>query len=286
MHACNILILDENSYLKQYYTAPAFNITEIPFQFTLVSSKREVLEKLTTGTFTILLLSLQEQIDTICPFIEQLFPCSIPKILFWDDSDYSVLLYFLAHNIFATPKKKINIAELIELIRCAQETYENTEELHLLSCTEQWIECIIPSKKYYLPRVSQWFIRFLDFLEQKELHKIMYAFRELLQNAIEHGNKYEPTKRIRIRLNMTPNSLLFYIQDEGEGFDLQNLPHALIGKSKNETMDVMMYRRQQGMRLGGLGIASVFAIADEVIYNQLGNSVLMIKYLPIDPNEN
>jgi two-component system, OmpR family, response regulator len=39
------------------------------------------------------------------------------------------------------------------------------------------------------------------------------------------------------------------------------------------------YRSQNGMRPGGFGIMMVKQIADELMYNQHGNEVVMVKYL-------
>lgn len=276
MNSCRVLILDEDCYIRMHYLSL---ITLLP-KSNIVSSKQEVINKLSNDNFQVIIYSCENNFADISHFLENLLTFSIKIILLWDKNDPAVLLHFLSHGVFACPNKQINSTELSELVQCACDTYDHKDELQLISCKIDWIEWIIPSQSYYIPRISNWIHRFLFRLSNKDAVKLMYAFRELLQNALEHGNHYLPDKKILVRYNLGHNCIIFFIQDEGNGFDLSSLPHALVGKTKKKTMEVMMYRKRKGMRPGGLGIASIFSIADEVIYNQTGNGVLIIKYLP------
>ena len=53
---------------------------------------------------------------------------------------------------------------------------------------------------------------------------IMVAVTESVNNAIRHGNKSNKDKNVRISLSLNDKLLKFRIQDEGDGFDYQNLP--------------------------------------------------------------
>ncbi len=46
------------------------------------------------------------------------------------------------------------------------------------------------------------------------------ALREALANAIKHGNKLNPDKRVFVHMALSPGSeLRIVVEDEGEGFD-------------------------------------------------------------------
>jgi len=46
------------------------------------------------------------------------------------------------------------------------------------------------------------------------------ALREALANAIKHGNKLNPEKRVFVHMALEPNvELRIVVEDEGEGFD-------------------------------------------------------------------
>ena len=53
---------------------------------------------------------------------------------------------------------------------------------------------------------------------------IMVAVTESVNNAIVHGNKCDKDKNVNISLEMGDHALKFIIEDEGPGFDYQNLP--------------------------------------------------------------
>ena len=53
---------------------------------------------------------------------------------------------------------------------------------------------------------------------------ILIAVTEAVNNAIHHGNKSNPAKNVSVEIEKTEEQLLFRIEDEGEGFDFNNLP--------------------------------------------------------------
>ncbi len=53
---------------------------------------------------------------------------------------------------------------------------------------------------------------------------ILIALTEAVNNAIVHGNKLEADKQVRLSVSHEGQVLKFTIQDEGPGFDYENLP--------------------------------------------------------------
>src|SRR5690242_5840604 len=53
---------------------------------------------------------------------------------------------------------------------------------------------------------------------------ILVAITEAVNNAIYHGNKSDPGKKIHIAFNSDPKKMTFSIRDEGKGFDFEHLP--------------------------------------------------------------
>ena len=53
---------------------------------------------------------------------------------------------------------------------------------------------------------------------------MLVALTEAVTNAIYHGNKSDPGKKVRIHYGCVHNTLTFTIADEGPGFDFYNLP--------------------------------------------------------------
>ena len=53
------------------------------------------------------------------------------------------------------------------------------------------------------------------------------AIRECAVNAVVHGNRYNLNKKVHLTIARTPGSVVIKIADEGEGFELEDLPDPL-----------------------------------------------------------
>ena len=53
---------------------------------------------------------------------------------------------------------------------------------------------------------------------------MLVAITEAVTNAIYHGNKADPKKKISVSYNLSSHNLSFTITDQGPGFDYYNLP--------------------------------------------------------------
>jgi anti-sigma regulatory factor (Ser/Thr protein kinase) len=99
-----------------------------------------------------------------------------------------------------------------------------------------------------------------------------------LLNAIEHGGKLDPQQWVRVSRIRTRRTLVFHIVDPGEGFCRFNVLHAAISNRENPLAHVQ-FREQIGARPGGFGMLIATRTVDEVIYNEQGNQVVLIKHL-------
>ena len=53
---------------------------------------------------------------------------------------------------------------------------------------------------------------------------VKLALEEALINAIKHGNRLDPKKRVHVKAIVTPRKVDIVIEDEGPGFDRANVP--------------------------------------------------------------
>ena len=63
--------------------------------------------------------------------------------------------------------------------------------------------------------------------DQDDQHKIGIAVRECLVNAVIHGNRYNVRKKVHLAVSRSPGRLEVRIGDEGEHFDMSQLPDPL-----------------------------------------------------------
>ena len=96
-----------------------------------------------------------------------------------------------------------------------------------------------------------------------EKSNLFAALDEAFVNAVKHGNKFDVKKLVRIAAEVSRDEARFTIEDEGEGFDVQNIPDPLDPQNLFKT--------------SGRGVLFIYNIMDEVKYNDRGNRLTMVK---------
>lgn len=59
---------------------------------------------------------------------------------------------------------------------------------------------------------------------EREVFGIKLALEEALVNAIKHGNKLDPTKKVHVQYSVSPDRFDIRIADEGAGFNPCDIP--------------------------------------------------------------
>jgi len=108
---------------------------------------------------------------------------------------------------------------------------------------------------------------------------IMQALREILMNAMEHGAAFNPEQVVEVTCIHTGRAMVFYLRDPGSGFRRESLSHAAIANPSDNPTSHIVQREEEGMRPGGYGLLVAGGTVDELIYSEIGNEVLLIKYL-------
>ena len=107
---------------------------------------------------------------------------------------------------------------------------------------------------------------FIDTLSQKygfsdEIYaNVLTCLSEATVNAIIHGNKENPDKKVYVNLEVIEDKrLIFTISDEGDGFDFNNLPDPTAPENLEN--------------LTGRGVFIIKRLADQCIFNSKGNEL-------------
>lgn len=177
----------------------------------------------------------------------------------------------------AAPAEKVLLLDDERLARFADLPPESIE---LISATPNWVELLVSSTRE-AAEIAQAFVANLEAdLPHELINSIRQALRELLLNAVEWGGKLDPNQKVRIARLRYPRMLLYFVADPGAGFSFEGLAHAAVHQTSAEAIArVAIVRDELGMRPGGFGIAMARAIADELLYNEAQNEVVLIKYL-------
>lgn len=93
---------------------------------------------------------------------------------------------------------------------------------------------------------------------------VKLALEEAMTNAFRHGNRCDPSKHIIVRYEVTSERIEIEINDEGEGFEPDEVPDPTLP----ENID----------RPHGRGIMLMRSYLDKVEYGEGGHSVRLVKF--------
>jgi serine/threonine-protein kinase RsbW len=99
-------------------------------------------------------------------------------------------------------------------------------------------------------------------------HWMSVAIRESVTNAVRHGNKLDPRKRVTVCFEYRAPEFIVIVEDEGEGFNPESVPDPLAEENL--------------LRASGRGIFFMKNFMDEVSYRfepNRGTRVTMMKRL-------
>ncbi len=103
----------------------------------------------------------------------------------------------------------------------------------------------------------------MDFPEI-DVFSIRLSLEESVTNAVIHGNKDDPEKRVVIEYAIYPDRADLSVTDEGNGFDYDQVEDCTAPDNI--------------MRPGGRGVCLIHRFMDEISYNETGNCVQMVRY--------
>jgi anti-sigma regulatory factor (Ser/Thr protein kinase) len=109
--------------------------------------------------------------------------------------------------------------------------------------------------------------------------EMLQALHEILLNAMEHGAAFNPEQVIEVTAVRTGRAFVFYVRDPGSGFRRESLSELAMVNPEQDPLLHIVKREAEGMRPGGYGLLLASGTVDELIYSEIGNEVLLIKYI-------
>ena len=100
--------------------------------------------------------------------------------------------------------------------------------------------------------------------DKDDIFAVHLTFEEAFLNAVKHGNKNDPSKKVKIDYSVTQEKVEITITDEGDGFEPDSIEDPRFGNGLYEP--------------GGRGLLLMNSYMDIVKYNEQGNSVYMVRY--------
>lgn len=130
--------------------------------------------------------------------------------------------------------------------------HSNTKTIVLNSEFEE-----IQKLEQFMDELQQW-ISFND----EDHSRIMLTLNEAATNAIVHGNQEDPNKTVTIEASQSAGNLIISVEDQGSGFNPDDLPDPL----KEENL----------LNTGGRGVYLIKEYADKTTFSKNGRKLTMV----------
>lgn len=168
-----------------------------------------------------------------------------------------------AANYLRLPYNRDELREIVERTLAYKLRYIDDREV--LHHVHEKIEFELPSDLGLMNGVLEYLQERVAKLGLIKLDRsnLFVALDEAFVNAVKHGNKNDPSKLLKITAELSPKEASFTVEDEGEGFDIREIPDPCDPANL--------------FRTSGRGVLLIYNIMDEVEYNAQGNRVKMVK---------
>jgi anti-sigma regulatory factor (Ser/Thr protein kinase) len=174
--------------------------------------------------------------------------------------------------------KPFHLKELAETVHDVMS--RNIEaEIEVISDKPDWIELRVPCDLAAVEPIQRFMAQLHDNLPKDTREAISQVFREMLNNAIEHGGKLDRSKKVDVKYIRLKRAILYSIRDPGEGFKIGEIEHAAVANPEDNPFRHMQVRQEKGLRPGGFGILLASQVIDELIYNERHNELIFVKYI-------
>jgi serine/threonine-protein kinase RsbW len=253
----NILIVDDHddlaSLLMQEFTKSGHSVK-------ILENRDEAVELLERKDFDVVITDLDGE-QLTAPASETDPEC-LPDTA--EDSRSAIKAFKLCISNF--DKENFSEDELIFFVEktlgCKAKCVDKKE---LIQELHEKIEFEVPSVISLMHGILDYLMKRVEKIGviNPETSNLFVALDEAFVNAVKHGNKFDAHKLVRITADVSPEEARFTIEDEGDGFNVAEIPDPLDPQNLFKT--------------SGRGVLFIYNIMDEVRYNERGNRLTMVK---------
>ena len=256
----SILIVDDHDVLA---TAIEEVFTQMGHRVVLVEDQKAALESGNIEDFDLVISDLDIGNATEAALKNGAARMCVPDLTACRPADHVRAFKVCAANYQREGFDEKQLRELLAIVLDYKIRF--VDKIDVVKDLHEYIEFELPSAITLMHIVLEYLLKRVEKLGvvRAEQSNLFVALDEAFVNAVKHGNKYDSDKLVRIMASITREEARFTIEDEGEGFDVHNIPDPLDPENLFKT--------------SGRGVLFIYNIMDEVKYNERGNRLTMIK---------
>jgi CheY-like chemotaxis protein len=250
------------------------------YQTEIAAGRADALRRLRAKSFDVVVSDPVSSVDEDLALLEEMrrIQSGIKVIILSAHAAPEDVIAALRARVFGYFSQPFDAAAITAMaLEASEDEWRN--DIHVVSAEPEWVSLRVHCRMLTAERLMTFINELRADLPGPERHELMIAFREILTNAMEHGAGFNAEKVVEVVAARTARAVVFYIRDPGVGFRSAAIPHAAVSNAPDDPTAHLDHREAQGMRPGGYGILVSKNVVDELIYNEFGNEVLLIKYI-------
>jgi anti-sigma regulatory factor (Ser/Thr protein kinase) len=257
----------------------ALSAADIPMEYS--AGHADALQRLRMRSFGVVITSSDSAVDEDLALLEQMRDIrpGVKCIVLARESTPDDVIAALRARVFACFTPPFESREIANLAGGAASDSQWRDDIHVLSAKPGWVSVRVNCRLITAERLLTFAKELSVQLPEGTRVEMMQALREILLNAMEHGAAFNPEQVVEVTAVRTARTMVFHVRDPGSGFRRESLTHAAIANPSDDPVAHIVQRQEQGMRPGGFGLLLAAGTVDELIYSEIGNEVLLIKYV-------
>lgn len=257
----------------------ALSAARLPMEYS--AGHADALQRLRARSFGVVITSPDSVVDEDLALLEEMrvIRPGLKCILLAHQSTPDEVIAALRARVFACFTPPFDPAEIASLASRAASDNQWRDDIQVLSAKPGWVSVRVNCRLITAERLMTFARELSAQLPDDTRQETMQALREILLNAMEHGAAFNAEQVVEVTGVRTARAMVFYVRDPGAGFRRESLSHAAVTNPPDDPAAHIVQRAEQGMRAGGYGLLLAAGTVDELIYSDIGNEVLLIKYV-------
>ncbi|HEX8797837.1 MAG TPA: ATP-binding protein [Terriglobales bacterium] len=257
----------------------ALSAADFPMEYS--AGDADTLQRLRVRSFGVVVTNPDSSVEEDLALLEEMRTIrpGVKCIVLARHSTPDEIIAALRARVFACFTPPFDAVEVAHLARRAASDSEWRDDIHVLSARPGWVSVRVNCRLPTAERLVTFAKELSAQLPEDTRQEIMLAFRGILMNAMEHGAAFNPEQVVEVTGVRTGRAMVFYVRDPGSGFRRESLTNAAIANPADDPTAHIVQREAEGLRPGGYGLLLASGTVDELIYNEIGNEVLLIKYV-------
>jgi anti-sigma regulatory factor (Ser/Thr protein kinase)/ActR/RegA family two-component response regulator len=273
-----VLVIGSDSQVSREI-GDALSAAAFPMEYS--AGNADALQRLRTRSFGVVITKPDSAIDEDLALLEEMRAVrpGVKCIVLAHQSTPDGVIAALRARVFACFTPPFDPGDIAHLACRAASDSQWRDDIQVLSAKPGWVSVRVNCRLINAERLLSFAKELSAQLPEDTRQETMQGLREILMNAMEHGAAFNPEQVVEVTAVRTARALVFYVRDPGAGFRRESLSHAAIANPAHDSVAHIVEREAEGMRAGGFGLLLAGGTVDELIYSEIGNQVLLIKYV-------